>query len=112
PDADFNGTDAFTYRVADGQGGEDTATVAIAVDAVNDAPVPADGQVFTVAENSANGTVVGTVAADDVDGDTLSFAITGGTGSTAFAIDDAGRITVADVGQLDFEGTQSFTLEV
>lgn len=114
PDANFNGADIFTYKVSDGQGGEDTATVTITVNPVNDAPVLEDGQTFPVAENSANGTVVGTVRANDPDaGDTLRFAITGGTGSSAFAIDSAtGGITVADEDQLDFETTRSFTLTV
>ncbi len=38
PDADFNGTDSFTYVVADPDGEADTATVDITVNAVNDAP--------------------------------------------------------------------------
>ena len=38
PDADFFGTDSFTYTIADGNGGFDTATVDVTVNAVNDAP--------------------------------------------------------------------------
>ncbi|MDF0599094.1 cadherin-like domain-containing protein, partial [Psychromarinibacter halotolerans] len=39
PDADFTGTDSFTYLVDDGNGGTDTATVSLTVNAVNDDPV-------------------------------------------------------------------------
>ena len=39
PDANFNGSDSFTYTVDDGNGGTDTATVNITVTPVNDAPV-------------------------------------------------------------------------
>ncbi len=39
PDADWNGTDNFTYTASDGSGGTDTATVNITVTPVNDAPV-------------------------------------------------------------------------
>ena len=39
PDPDFTGTDAFTYAASDGYGGTATATVDVAVAAVNDAPV-------------------------------------------------------------------------
>ncbi|SDE72331.1 Ig-like domain-containing protein, partial [Ruegeria marina] len=39
PDADFNGTDSFTYTLSDGQGGSTTATVTVTVSPVNDAPV-------------------------------------------------------------------------
>ena len=79
----------------------------------NVAPVVAD-QAFDVDENASNGTSVGTVAASDANtGDTLSYAITGGTGQTAFAINSStGEITVADSAQLDYETTTSFTLTV
>jgi hypothetical protein len=83
------------------------------VTAANDPPTVAD-QGFTVAENSANGTVVGKVIATDPDiGDTLSYAITGGDPGGAFAIDAAtGDITVADATQLDFESAPVFNLTV
>jgi len=46
PDADFNGTDSFTYTIAD-SAGSDTATVTILVSPVNDAPAPPDQAVQT-----------------------------------------------------------------
>jgi len=39
PNANFNGSDAFTYRANDGPSDSNIATVTIAVRAVNDAPV-------------------------------------------------------------------------
>lgn len=39
PDANWNGIDTFDYTISDGNGGTDTATVTITVNAVNDAPV-------------------------------------------------------------------------
>ena len=42
PVADFNGVDTFTYQVSDSNGGIDTGTVTITVNAVPDAPVAAD----------------------------------------------------------------------
>jgi VCBS repeat-containing protein len=41
PAADYNGADSFTYRANDGEADSNVATVAIAVKAVNDAPVAA-----------------------------------------------------------------------
>ncbi|HUL05884.1 MAG TPA: tandem-95 repeat protein, partial [Candidatus Acidoferrum sp.] len=38
PDANYSGADSFTYRVSDGRGGTDTATVSLTVTAVADAP--------------------------------------------------------------------------
>lgn len=68
---------------------------------------------FELVENSANGTAVGSVSATDPGADTLTYQISGGTGATALAIDPAtGAISVADSSQLDFETTESFTLEL
>lgn len=72
PDADFNGTDSFTYNADDGNGGTTLATVTITVDAVNDAPVAVDDAV-SVDEDAAAGVVIAPLANDtDVDGDSLT----------------------------------------
>src|SRR4029079_18316592 len=42
PDANYNGGDSFTYAISDGQGGTDSASVAMTVTPVNDAPVATD----------------------------------------------------------------------
>jgi hypothetical protein len=39
PNPDFSGADTINYTISDGNGGTDTATVAVTVTAVNDAPV-------------------------------------------------------------------------
>ncbi|HVK08687.1 MAG TPA: right-handed parallel beta-helix repeat-containing protein [Gemmataceae bacterium] len=79
----------------------------------NRPPVIAD-QAYTVYENSAGGTAVGTVDASDPDaGQTLEYHITAGNIAGAFAIDAlTGRITVADPAALDYEATRAFTLTV
>jgi VCBS repeat-containing protein len=108
PDADFNGTDSFTYTVSDGNGGTTTGTVAIDVAAVNDAPTTADATA-SVAED---GVLTGQIAASDVDGDALSFALAEG-GAPA-----NGTVTVNPDGSYsyvpaaDFNGTDSFTYTV
>ena len=64
----------------------DTATVTINLNNLNEAPIVND-QSFSMNENAAKGTVVGTVVATDPDaGDTLTYAITGGNTGGAFAI--------------------------
>lgn len=70
-------------------------------------------QGFTVEENSVNATPVGSVVANDPDGDLLSYAITAGNLDGAFAIDAAaGALSVANSAALDFETTPTFTLTV
>ncbi len=51
PNADFNGTDSFTYRANDGIVFSNQATVTITVNAVNDAPVAVDDG-YTTAEDT------------------------------------------------------------
>ena len=107
-------SDSFAFTVSDGTGGSIGATsFAITVTPVNDPPtiVP---QTFTIAENSPNGTSVGTVAVVDPDlGDTKLFAITAGNASGAFAINQStGAITVANSQLLNFEATPTFALTV
>jgi len=77
------------------------------------APVVND-QSFSVNENSGAGNFVGTVSASDSDaGQSLSYAITGGSGQGLFNINSAnGQITVASGASFDFESTASYTLTV
>jgi len=63
PDANYNGPDAFTYTISDGQGGNSTATVSVTVTPVNDKPV-ADPQTVSVAED---GIVSITLGGSDVE---------------------------------------------
>jgi len=76
----------------------------------NTAPAIAD-QTFSVAEDAANGTAVGTVKATDADKDDLTFSITSGNTGDVFAIEGTtGKLATA--GALDYETTQSYTLAV
>jgi uncharacterized delta-60 repeat protein len=82
-------------------------------DPANQPPVVGD-QTFGINENSANGTVVGTVAASDPDaGQTLTYQITAGNSGGAFALDSStGQLTVANSAALDFEKTPTFTVTI
>lgn len=66
------------------------------------APVFVD-QMFTIAEKSANGTVIGTISASDPDSDPLTYTILSGNESGAFAINvNTGQITVNNSTIIDF----------
>lgn len=111
----FEVTNGFTLdvEVSDPHGLTASATFSVNVTDVSEPP-KLTAQAFSIAENSPIGTVLGIVLADDGDtGQTLSYAITGGTGSTAFAIDaNNGLLTVLDSTQLDFELRAHFTLDL
>ncbi len=71
PNANYNGGDSFTYKASDGRGGEDTATVNITVNAINDAPV-ADNQSVSTNEDTDKGI---TLTATDAENDPLTFSV-------------------------------------
>ena len=114
---DYETTPQFslTVRVADPGGLSDTAIISIALNDVaegNRAPV-VNNQSFSLNENSANGTTVGTVIASDPDGNPLTYSITAGNTSSAFAINaGTGVLTVANSAALDYETTPQFSLTV
>jgi large repetitive protein len=57
PNANYFGSDSFTYTVSDGNGGTDTATVNVTVTEVNDAPVAVDDSLSSIAEDSGVRTI-------------------------------------------------------
>jgi len=74
---------AFTYSVSDGSL-SDSSTVTISVTPVNDAPELVGIMEFAVDENT---TAIADITATDVDGDTLTYSISGGDDQTLFTID-------------------------
>lgn len=90
PNANFNGEDSFEYTITDADGDTDIATATITIDPVNDAPVIVAPDPNSVSEeglaggiadavgtpDTTNATVAtGTVAASDLDGDSLTFTL-------------------------------------
>lgn len=87
----------FTYTVSDGNGSTDTATVTLTITGVNDAPVLTLASTAIVAENE---TAVTTASATDVDGDAVTYALSGDD-AALFAIDADGVLTF--INAPDFE---------
>ena len=87
PDADFNGTDSFTYEITDGNGLTSTAVVNITVTPVNDTPTISPITLTSIAEDSGTITITQNVlvsSANDADGDVLTatgLTITSGSGT-------------------------------
>ena len=104
-----------TVQVSDGNGGTATQPVTVTVTDVNEFNPTVSGGPFSVAENSANVTSVGTVSGSDGDATNggLSYSITGGNSLAIFAISSStGAITVADKTNLDREVIASVMLTV
>ncbi|MBK8278316.1 MAG: tandem-95 repeat protein [Nitrospira sp.] len=106
----------FTIRfvLTDGDGGTSgNYDVSALVAGVNDAPTDLTLSANTVAENAANGTVVGTVTGTDPDtGDTKTYSLTDSAGGR-FAINSStGAITVADGSLLNYEAATSHSVAV
>ena len=109
---DFETTPTFmlTVQVSDDENLSDDAEITVNLTNVDEAPAIA-AQTFSIAEDAANGTTVGTVTAMDMEGDNLTFSIIVGNIGNAFAINEnTGTITVA--GTIDHETTPTYTLTV
>lgn len=113
PTTGHSGADSFTFTVSDGVATSAAATVSITVTPVNDAPVFEFGTyAFSAVENAPVGRHVGTLVASDVEGDAVSYSITGGNTGNAFQINPTtGVVTVLTPASLGAPGT-IFTLTV
>src|SRR5262249_47633127 len=97
PDANFNGTDEFTFRVFDGRQYSNVATIQLTITPVNDPPVVDVGPDRTADEGEM---LTFTALTGDVDGDALTYHWDFGDGTTAdvlspkHAFADDGKYTV------------------
>ena len=116
PNANFFGSDSFTYTISDGHGGSDTATVHVTVANVNDNPDAVDDSA-TVNEDTANNAI--SVLANDTDADNLSGAANAGltviaksNGSHGTVTITAGGTGVSYAAAANYYGSDSFTYTI
>ena len=79
PNANYNGDDSFSFSVSDGSESS-SANVSLSVSAVNDAPTLASVSDVSFDEDGSGST---SLSGNDIDGDDLTFSITGGSDITA-----------------------------
>jgi hypothetical protein len=107
PHPDFQGTDSFTYAVADSTSEPTTATVSITVEPVNDSPVADDASI-----RGEEGTTIPWIpSVGDVDGDVLTCSITTppAHGSVTLNPDCSGGSYTPEP---DYKGTDTIVYEV
>ncbi|HEX8833244.1 MAG TPA: Ig-like domain-containing protein, partial [Abditibacteriaceae bacterium] len=110
PNANYNGTDSFTYKVNDGKTDSNIATVSLTISAVADAPV-ADPVSVTTDEDTAK-TVV--LSGRDADGDTLTYSIVSQPtrGTLGPLVTNNGIVSVLYTPSANTSGEDSFTYRV
>jgi VCBS repeat-containing protein len=108
PDANFNGTDSFTYRASDGNGGSDVATVTLTVASVNDTPVAVDDAYDTNEDTLLVVPAPGVLGNDtDVDGDDLDAAVVNAPTHGQLVLNPNGSFTYTP--DANYNGSDSFT---
>ena len=105
PDTNFNGNDNFTFVTNDGTVDSTAATISIAVAAQNDQPTATPQNVNVNEDDSVNITLAGT----DVDGDSLTFAVTTQPTNGSLSGIPPNLNYAPDA---DFNGSDSFTFTV
>ncbi|WP_299672063.1 Ig-like domain-containing protein [uncultured Roseobacter sp.] len=107
PNADFNGSETLSYTIIDGNGGTDTGTITITVNAVNDLPV-ASGEAVTLDQDGS--ILVDVLANDtDVDGDVLALSSVG-TAANGSASIEAGQLRYVPTPGFSGADTVSYTV--
>ena len=125
PDLHENGANyaSFEFKVSDGELLSDAVSFGFNVTPVNDAPVVngyvdatnvvnVDNNNLIIEENSANGSVVATINATDIEGDTLTYNLTNDADGRFVINSSSGEITVADGSRLNHEDSASHSITV
>ncbi|MDJ0758984.1 MAG: Ig-like domain-containing protein [Woeseiaceae bacterium] len=106
PDADFFGTDSFTFVATESGRSSAPATVTLNVAGVNDAPTSADSNATTDEDTE----LTGNVSATDVDGDALTLTVETQASNGTVAAGAGTEFTYTPAA--NYFGTDSFTFTI
>jgi hypothetical protein len=107
PDLNFFGMDEFEYTISDGNGGSDTASVAVTVASVNDAPVAQNDAYVVTAGGTLSVAAPGVLENDtDVENDPLSAQLISGASNGMFSLFADGSFDYTP--NVGFAGTDQF----
>ncbi|MCE8546801.1 tandem-95 repeat protein [Ruegeria pomeroyi] len=102
PSADFNGVESISYTVSDGNGGSDTGTITVTVEAVNDPPVANDDTFNGTEDQPITGSVL-TNDTDDGDINPAPLVV------SSYTQPGNGTVTVASNGSFTYTPSQNFS---
>ena len=105
PDADYNGTDTFSYTITQGDK-TSSAEVTVTINAVNDAPSIDTASTIQVAENQI---AVTTFSVSDVDEDDLTLTLAG-TDADSFNLSSENVLTFKEAPDYETKTSYSITL--
>ena len=105
PDADYNGTDTFSYTITQGDK-TSSADATITIEPVNDEPSIDIASTIQVAENQ---TAVTTVSVSDVDEDDLTLTL-GGTDASSFNLSSDNVLSFKEAPDYETKTSYSITL--
>ena len=108
PDANFSGSDTFSYKASDGTAESNISTVTITVNPINDPPVAVDDAYSTDEDTPLNVAAPGVLDNDsDPEGDTLSAIKVTDTSHGTLTFNSDGSFDYTP--DADFSGPDSFT---
>src|SRR5438093_8486347 len=108
PDANFDGSDSFTYNANDGTLDSNVATVSITVNAVNDAPVAVGNSYSVNEDNTLTVAAAGVLGNDsDVEGSSLTAVLVSGPAHGSLTLNANGSLSYTP--DANFNGCDSFT---
>ncbi|PYR66687.1 MAG: hypothetical protein DMF88_15440 [Acidobacteria bacterium] len=108
PNANFNGSDSFTYKANDGAADSNIVTVTITVNPVNDPPTGVADSYSTDEDTALTVAAPGVLANDtDLEGDPLTAALVSGPSHGTLTPNPDGSFAYTPAA--DFNGTDSFT---
>ncbi|MBT8207725.1 MAG: sigma-70 family RNA polymerase sigma factor [Acidimicrobiia bacterium] len=109
PPLGYVGEDQLDYMITDGEAlVSDSVSISVLDDGGENSPPIVEDQTIEVSEDEKVGSVVGTIAAKDLEGDVLTYAL---TGDGPFAVDgSSGEVSLT--AELNFEEVSSYSLAV
>lgn len=108
PEADYSGSDSFTYKAYDADLYSDLATVTVTIDSINDAPVVTDIPGQMIPEGSTFSTIPLDTYVSDVDNTDAQMTWTY-SGSSQLTVSIVNRVATITIPNEDWNGAETIT---